>query len=444
MVSSVNSLANMEYMLYGGASGLNANTPSYLNGYRANTGFYGNYYNPYMYGYNNGYYNTNPMQQSVFNTQASTAEAVNNPQTIGSANDWNTLGEYYIKGQNPSESLGAAAIGGAAFGMMTNLRFFAHPWNSLSTIGKVEKTFADVKKKGTKMYELWSNPETHKLMTDAYARMHKLEGGAKSRLGLFKSRIDKTTYKALKSEMEAALKSGDKKAIATATEKIRVATNAKTGYIPQAWNKLKVAMGGKPSKTIAERTTGEAISQAVGKNLTEKGTALGLKGQFKHSLKGQGGVGGALMFGMEYLFDWGKIKAAFSKDSSTGWTQVGQTTAKGLGSLIGWTAGEAVGSWAGAKLGAALGTAVAPGVGTAIGAIAGLVCGSIGVALAGKFTRKIVGEDVGAKAEVENMKKTPEGQAQLLQLTAQQVMTDKKLDPKVALALQNIVSQANA
>ena len=439
MVSSVNSLANMEYMLYGGASGLNANTPSYLNGYRANTGFYGNYYNPYMM---QGYYN-NPQTGSVFSNQSGTAQA--KTSNVSFNGDWNTLGDYYIKGQSPSESIGSAAIGGAAFGLMTNLRFIAHPWNSLSTIGKVEKTFADVRKKGTKMYELWRNPETHKLMTDAYARMHKLEGGANRwRLGLFKARLDKD-YGRLKSEMISALESGDPKRIATATEKIRVATNAKTGYIPQAWNKLKVAMGGKPAKTVAERIADKgAISQAVSKNLTEKGVQLGLKDQFKHSLKGQGGLGGVAMFGLEYIFDWGKIKSAFSKDSSTGWTQVGQTTAKGLGSLIGWTAGEAVGSWAGAKLGAALGTAVAPGVGTAIGAIAGLVCGSIGCALAGKFTRKIVGEDVGAKAEVENMKKTPEGQAQLLQLTAQQAMSDKKLDPKVALALQNIVSQANA
>ncbi len=444
MVSSIGSLANMEYMLYGGASGMNANTPSYMNGYRANTGFYGNYYNPYMY----GAYSTNPNSQSVFSSASPAATNNASAQTFGSAKDWNTLGDYYIKGQSPSESIGGAAIGGAAFGMMTNLRFFAHPWNSLSTIGKVEKTFADVRKKGTKMYELWRNPETHKLMTDAYARMHKLEGGAKSRLGLFKLRfdkVDKKLYGDLKAEMEAALKSGDKKAIATATEKIRVATNAKTGYIPQAWNKLKVTMGGKPAKTVAERIDDAgAISQAVSKNLTEKGTVLGLKDQFKHSLKGQGGVGGALMFGMEYIFDWSKIKSAFAKDSSTGWTQVGQTTAKGLGSLIGWTAGEAVGSWAGAKLGAALGTAVAPGVGTAIGAVAGLVCGSIGVALAGKLTRKIVGEDVGTKAEVENMKKTPQGQAQLLQLTAQQAMADKKLDPKVALAIQNIATQASA
>ncbi len=441
MVSSIGSLANMEYMLYGGASGMNANTPSYMNGYRANTGFYGNYYNPYMY----GAYSTNPNSQSVFSSASPAATNNASAQTFGSAKDWNTLGDYYIKGQSPSESIGGAAIGGAAFGMMTNLRFIAHPWNSLSTIGKVEKTFADVRKKGTKMYELWRNPETHKLMTDAYARMHKLEGGANRwRLGLFKARLDKD-YGRLKSEMISALESGDPKRIATATEKIRVATNAKTGYIPQAWNKLKVAMGGKPSKTIAERLADKgAISQAVGKNLTEKGVQLGLKDQFKHSLKGQGGLGGVAMFGLEYVLDWSKIKSAFAKDDSTGWTQVGQTTAKGLGSLIGWTAGEAVGSWAGAKLGAALGTAVAPGVGTAIGAIAGLVCGSIGCALAGKLTRKIVGEDVGTKAEVENMKKTPQGQAQLLQLTAQQAMADKKLDPKVALAIQNIAAQASA
>ena len=439
MVSSVNSLANMEYMLYGGASGLNANTPSYLNGYRANTGFYGNYYNPYMM---QGYYN-NPQTGSVFSNQSGTAQA--KTSNVSFNGDWNTLGDYYIKGQSPSGSIGSAAIGGAAFGLMTNLRFIAHPWNSLSTIGKVEKTFADVRKKGTKMYELWRNPETHKLMTDAYARMHKLEGGANRwRLGLFKARLDKD-YGRLKSEMISALESGDPKRIATATEKIRVATNAKTGYIPQAWNKLKVAMGGEASKTIAERIADKgAISQAVGKNLTEKGVQLGLKDQFKHSLKGQGGLGGVAMFGLEYVLDWSKIKSAFAKDDSTGWTQVGQTTARGLGSLIGWTAGEAVGTWAGAKLGAIAGTAIAPGVGTAIGAIAGLVCGSIGCALAGKLTRKIVGEDVGAKAEVENMKKTPEGQAQLLQLTAQQAMSDKKLDPKVALALQNIAGQFSA
>ena len=59
----------------------------------------------------------------------------------------------------------------------------------------------------------------------------------------------------------------------------------------------------------------------------------------------------------------------------------------------------------------------------------------------GKLTHKIVGEDVGSKVEVENMKKTAQGQQQLLQLTLSQAQEDKKnnkLDPKVAQALNNV------
>lgn len=438
MVASINSLANMEYMLYGGTLGANMNCPSMANGYRAGVNFYGNYYNPYYaQAYNQNY--SNNYNNSIYDAYTPSA----NTQASGqlgfgaSKSDLDVLGRYYMKGLNPSESLGGAALGGAAFGMMTNLRFFAHPWNSLSTIGKVEKTFADVKKEGTKLYELWRNPETHKIMTDAYARMHKLEGAAKSRLGMFKSQLDKGVYDSLKAEMESALRSGDKNKIATATEKIRVATDAKTGRLANGWKKL---WGGKPtnvSELVKDKT---AIKAAVEKNVAEKG-AKTLSEQFKHSLKGQGGIGGALMFGVEYLMDMGKIKSAFSKDSETGWKQVGQTTVKGAGSLIGWTVGEAAGAWAGAKLGALAGSAIAPGVGTVIGAVAGLIGGSIGCALAGKFTKKLVGEDVGTKVEVENMKKTAQGQVQLLQLTAQQAQGDKKLDPKVARALQNVFSQ---
>ena len=437
MVSSIGSLANMEYMLYGGASGLNTNTPSYMNGYMANRGLYGNYYNPYN-NYNN-YGNYSP--KSVFSTP-NTISDTNKTGASTSNKDLDTLGDYYMKSMNPSESLAVSAVSGAAFSLMTNLRFIAHPWNSLSTVGMVEKMFADVKTKGTKMYELWRNPETHKLMTDAYARMHKLEGGAKPRLGLFKSRLDKDLYDLLKARMETALKSGNKEAIATVTEEIRIATNAKTGYIPQGWRKLKGALDfNSKTQTIAEKIADKnAVSAAVNKNIAEKSSKT-ISEYFKHGLKGQGGLGGAVMFGIEYLMDAGKIKAAFSKDKETGWKQVGQTTAKGVSALIGWAAGEAVGAWAGAKLGALAGTAIAPGVGTVIGAVAGLVGGSIGVTLMGKFTKKIIGEDVGSKVEIENMKKTPEGQAQLLSLTAMQAQNDKKLDPKVLRALQNVAAQ---
>ena len=57
MVSPINSLTNMEYMLYGGASGVNPNCPSFSNGYMANRNSW-NYQMPY--GYNN---------QSVWNNQ---------------------------------------------------------------------------------------------------------------------------------------------------------------------------------------------------------------------------------------------------------------------------------------------------------------------------------------------------------------------------------------
>ena len=46
-IPAINSLANMEYMLYGGASNLNGNCPSYSNGYMAN---YTNYNPAYGYG----------------------------------------------------------------------------------------------------------------------------------------------------------------------------------------------------------------------------------------------------------------------------------------------------------------------------------------------------------------------------------------------------------
>ena len=42
MTLPINSLANMEYMLYGGALGANPNCPSYANGYKAVNN---NYYN---------------------------------------------------------------------------------------------------------------------------------------------------------------------------------------------------------------------------------------------------------------------------------------------------------------------------------------------------------------------------------------------------------------
>ena len=412
-------LANMEYMLYGGNSlAQMSSVPNALNGYMAQS----SYINPYMYNMgNNSIFN---QQKQQFKEQS---ESVQNSATSGKS-DLEILKEYQLKGMNPSESLTSAAVGGAAFALLPNSRFIVHPWNSLSTIHKVESMFKDVKKEGTALYELWKNPETHKVMADAYAKAHKLEGAAKSRLPIFKSRLDESVVSSLRTELENALASGDKEAIATATEKIRVAIDAKTGYIPKAWRSVKSFLGfeSKAPDIAAKIADSEAISKGVGKTLAEKGVEKGFVDQLKHGIKGQGGLGGALMMGMEFFMDWDKIKAAFNKDNSTGTTQILQTTVKGAGSLVGWAVGEAAGAWAGAKIGAMAGTAISPGLGTAIGAIAGLVGGSIGCALMGKVSHAIVGEDVGAKALVEQQK--PE---ELLTNCLTQAQGDDNLDNNV-------------
>ena len=443
MVSPINSLANMEYMLYGGASGVNPNCPSFSNGYMANNNSW-NYQTPY--GYNN---------QSIWNNQfgqnyglgnlggASTTSDSQQASQTGfgtSARDMDTLGKYYLKGMEPSESLLGAAGGGAAFALVNNTRFIAHPFASLSSLNTVEKMFAGVKDKKSALGKLWSNPETNSLVRDAYHKMHKLEGASKWRFApLFKKRLDKTTYDALKKEMETALQSGNKEQIAKVTEKIRVATGAKTGVIPQAWRSIR----GNATPDIAKMTTDSAVKSAVDKKLAEK-AATGYGEAIKKGFKSQGIKGGVFFAAMEFLMDFGKIKSAFSKDNKTGAKQLGQTSVKAAGSIVGWTVGEAVGAAAGAKIGAAVGTAVCPGLGTAIGAVAGLVGGSIGTWAMGKLTKKLVGEDVGSKVEVDNMKKTAQGQAQLLQLTAQQAQDDKKLDPKVKQALQNALNSYSA
>lgn len=456
MVSPINSLMNMEYMLYGGASGVNPNCPSFSNGYMANNTAWNN---ETPFGYNNqsiwnnqnlwnNQYAQQPAQASAgaVDTFAQQTPQAQQQTTFGaSKQDLDTLGKYYLKGLNPSESLLGAAGGGAAFALVNNMRFIAHPFASLSSLGATEKMFAGVKKEGSALYKLWKNPETHKIMTDAYHKMHKLEGASKWRFApLFKKRLDETTYKALKNKMEMALSSGDKRQIAEAAERIRVATGVQSGPVGNFFNKIWSNIRGQKVTTIADRLANNtAIREAALKKVNEKG-AVGLTETITKGFKSQGIKGGAFFAAMEFLMDFGKIRSAFSakeNPTKTGLTQLGQTSVKAAGSLIGWTAGEAIGAWAGAKLGAAAGTAICPGLGTAIGAVAGLVGGSIGSWALGKLTHKIVGEDVGSKVEVQKMKKTAQGQQQLLQLTLAQAQEDQKnnkLDPKVAQALNNV------
>jgi hypothetical protein len=95
-----------------------------------------------------------------------------------------------------------AAVGGATFGLMNNPRTILHPWNTLKTTfsGNVNKMFADVKVEGTKLYELYNNLKVvdgkkftggYELVSEAYARMHKLESLKNPKLGWFRRSLSK-------------------------------------------------------------------------------------------------------------------------------------------------------------------------------------------------------------------------------------------------------------
>lgn len=458
---AINNLANMERMLYGYNSGRYMNCPSIYNGYLGNTNLM-NYYNPMFRGYGNynkdifTQYNDATRVNNPYQTAAQGSSKVdwNNPQFRGLGDDINELGDYYVKNSAPSESFMGAVTSGLTFGLMNNPRMIAHPINSLKTTfaGDVNKMFAGIKVDKSKLNLLYNDQKGgYEILSEAYSRMHKLESLNNSKLGLFRKSIKdvkgadgKYVYDKLKLMMEKALKTGDPKKIAEATEEIKRVTNAYTGRIPEALRKMGLQDQLTWLRKKINPSQYETASKVVKKNLAESGAKMSLKSSLAHS----SGIGNGLFFAaFEFLNDLvfeQKIQKAFDKDKATGWTQVAQTTIKGVGSAAGWAVGEGVGAWAGAKIGAAIGTAVAPGVGTAIGAVAGLVGGMVGSWAAGKLVHKVIGDDVGTKAEVEKMKKTAQGQQQLLQLTAQQAQDDKNISNRTFQAIQNVANYYSA
>ncbi len=428
---AINSLANMEYMLYGGASGLNANTPSYMNGYMANNGLYGNYmYNPSLY--NNAQANG---ANSTENQSVNTGTKGTASQSTASAQDLKTLSDYYAKELSPSESLASAVIMGGAFGALSmHPRLITHPWNSITTLKEVNDMFKGVRVDGSDMNKLWR--ENNAVMRDAYFRMHKAAARSKSKLNLIRQRYTKEEYTRLKNMMQQALDSKDINKIAEASSALERAY-VNNGRIPRAWNKIKNFFGSKSEvPTVASRLADtKAIEQGAKTLISDN------KMSFTKALKKGGGVKGGIFFAaIELFMNWDKIKTAFSKDDSTGWKQVGQTTTKAVGNAIGWAAGEAAGVWAATALGAKIGTIFGPGIGTVIGGIAGFVGGSIGMWLAGKATKAIVGQDVADKVTANNLTKTPEGQTQLLSLVSQKVQSGEKVPENVIFSANKILA----
>ena len=162
----------------------------------------------------------------------------------------------------------------------------------------------------------------------------------------------------------------------------------------------------------------------------------------KSILKRGGGIkGGILFFAMEVLMNLGKIKTAFEKDSNTGMKQLGQTAVKGTGNAVGWALGEAASVWAFTKWGAKIGSKIHPILGTLIGGAVGVIGGTVGMCLAGKATKALVGQDVADDIDANKLAQTTEGQEELLKNTIERMQRGEKVSPEAQQAVQKIINQ---
>lgn len=462
MTGTVQALTNMEYMLYGNTPSFgNLAVPSMMNGYCASSALVNPYMmNPYYMGtqYNNPYYNQPSSVLQTSNTGAASNESIFN----GSANtDMSALVDDYTKSLSPSESFMGAATGAAAFSVLFHPRVIAHPIKTYKSFGATKKIFdgivpetgkkifEGITQKGSKLAEGWASTETNGVLREAYAAMNRIDARNLKRKGLhiWRKPFQPGEYDELTDIMQKALKNFDKndsksvEELIKATETLNQA-NVKDGILPQIGNWFKNLFRAQKTdipSAVAKSKTPEAAKAIEAAASSGKGVGK----TYLQTLKSSSGgiLGAGIMLAMEFLSSKDKISAAFSKDNKTGWTQVGQTTVKGVGSAIGWAAGDALGVWGCTKLLAAAGTAISPGLGTAVGAVAGMIVGSIGCWLTGKLTKKLVGQDVGDKIQAEQLASTSEGQVQLLQNTMQRMKKGEQVDPKAQRAVQNIMSQ---
>ena len=146
MINSISSLANMELMLYGGASGFNANCPSFTNGYRATSNMYSNpYLNPYMLGYNTGFYPNQyqaTQNNSIFN-QGLTAptQGQYNVTSQSGANDLKILEDFYKQVNSMRQEWSGLPMAAGMIGFTECAQNMKHFWNSGKAIGVTNKVF---------------------------------------------------------------------------------------------------------------------------------------------------------------------------------------------------------------------------------------------------------------------------------------------------------------
>lgn len=481
MINSINGLQNMEMMLYGGSTAFNG-APSMYNNYCAQPTFAQNnpYYNNGVGGYpqNYAYYGyQNPQvaqfeqaaQQQKYLQQANQLQQAQTNQLPQTYANWNTqsapqqqattfnglsqaetkaITDFYAKNLEPSESFKNAGImGGVSCAIMNNPRMIVHPWNYITTSlpnSKVNQLFKGVRQNGTALNAAWK--ENNLIMEELFSQLHRAEARSKKRPlgGLFRKQYTPAEFNEILKIAKDALTPDatgkiDINKAAEAAEKLRYGyTN--NGRIAGFWGRLRGKNLDFISK-INETGADKAIKDAADNLVKFGGKNMKLPQAFKRA----GGWFAVGMGALEILMNWTKVQTAQAKDAENaekgivtnyGKKQKTQTISKGIANSVGWAVGESLGILAYAKLGATVGTTLGPGIGTFIGAGIGLVCGSVGMWLAGKATKAIVGEDVSNKIEAENMTQTAEGQTELLRTAMQAAQKGQPMDATTQAALQ--------
>jgi len=416
-IPAVSSLANMEYALYGGRSGLDMNVPSFTNGYKGSTN--NSIFNPYgLYGsYNPSF--TGTYNQTGFGQNIPSSYAQQSPQSGQSTNtsfqqgftqeDVDKLADYYAKNNALEEGLMGAAAGGLSWMAFEHAQSIFHPINAWKGLKSANEIFKNVPKEFAK--------QNATLLQEANIAVQQTVRDTGSKWWYSKwlrKPLNEADIKPLVEEMRTAVNNGDVEAIAKATERLQGARGMD--------GRIAGTLTGK--KTVAERLTsksGEIETKA--KELVEMNSSV-ISNNFGSLLKStfKKDFMGFMVF--ETLFNAGKIITAFKEDTTTGLKQTGQSLGKSALGTAGWCAGRAAGIWLGAKVGASIGMAGGP-VGAGIGALIGFTVGSIGMWAGHKLGNAILGHDVADKVEAKNMARTQEGQTQLLQFAAQKAQEGK-------------------
>ena len=327
MTLPINSLANMEYMLYGGALGANPNCPSYANGYKAVNN---NYYNPYMQQYQNGASyipssNTGINPQTIQNSYNNTPQLRQGyPKQAVSKNDIDTLAKFYEDANTYVQKWGDIGTSALMIGFMENSQVIKHPLNSFRAMGVTNKIFD---KSNPAVQALWKkNPE---LMQKAYGQLHAVNRMAQPKFSFVQKWFQKPISEASRQELEKimadAIKSGDEKTILRATETLK-ASRGMDGYLPSLWNKITGGKNLKPQERIAKKAAD--IEKAVN---APAAVRPGMTGLLKQGLK-EGKT--FALFGM--LIDSPKIISAYQNGGmGSAITQTFQTGVRSVADGIG-------------------------------------------------------------------------------------------------------------